>query len=120
MPRPQRSLTTGFRVWCLGFRVQVLGFRVEGLRRATPRPQSMAKHTRTHNHTHTHTHTQTHTHTHTLSHVHTQPRNAMDDEYVRAGEVDPRVMITTSRDPSSRLVQVFYIFVDFSSIRARA
>jgi len=36
-----------------------------------------------------------------------QPRNAMDDEYVRAGEFDPRVMITTSRDPSSRLVQVW-------------
>ena len=33
----------------------------------------------------------------------------MDDEYVRAGEVDPRVMITTSRDPSSRLVQFFCI-----------
>jgi U3 small nucleolar ribonucleoprotein protein IMP4 len=29
----------------------------------------------------------------------------MDDEYIRAGEVDPRVMITTSRNPSSRLVQ---------------
>jgi hypothetical protein len=37
----------------------------------------------------------------------------MDDEYVRAGEVDPRVMITTSRDPSSRLVQVFFIFFIF-------
>ena len=34
-----------------------------------------------------------------------QPRAAMDDEYLRAGEADPRVMITTSRDPSSRLVQ---------------
>jgi U3 small nucleolar ribonucleoprotein protein IMP4 len=31
--------------------------------------------------------------------------NTMDDEYIRAGEVDPRVMITTSRNPSSRLVQ---------------
>jgi len=29
----------------------------------------------------------------------------MDDEYARAGEFDPRVMVTTSRDPSSRLVQ---------------
>jgi U3 small nucleolar ribonucleoprotein protein IMP4 len=34
-----------------------------------------------------------------------QQRNTMDDEYLRAGEVDPRVMITTSRNPSSRLVQ---------------
>ena len=40
-----------------------------------------------------------------LTELDTQPRNAMDDEYVRAGEIDPRVMITTSRDPSSRLVQ---------------
>ncbi len=29
----------------------------------------------------------------------------MDDEYAHAGEVDPRVLITTSRDPSSRLSQ---------------
>lgn len=29
----------------------------------------------------------------------------MDDEYALAGERDPRVLITTSRDPSSRLVQ---------------
>ena len=28
----------------------------------------------------------------------------MDDEYAHAGEEDPRVLITTSRDPSTRLV----------------
>jgi len=33
------------------------------------------------------------------------PWDPMDDEYARAGEFDPRVMVTTSRDPSSRLVQ---------------
>jgi len=33
------------------------------------------------------------------------PWNPMDDEYLRAGEFDPRVMCTTSRDPSSKLVQ---------------
>lgn len=33
------------------------------------------------------------------------PRNHIDDEYAHAGEVDPRVLITTSRDPSSRLSQ---------------
>ena len=33
------------------------------------------------------------------------PWNPIDDEYQRAGESDPRVMCTTSRDPSSRLVQ---------------
>ncbi|KAG1659128.1 hypothetical protein FOA52_013797 [Chlamydomonas sp. UWO 241] len=33
------------------------------------------------------------------------PRNHMDDEYAHAGETDPRILLTTSRDPSSRLVQ---------------
>ncbi|EKX52355.1 hypothetical protein GUITHDRAFT_159282 [Guillardia theta CCMP2712] len=33
------------------------------------------------------------------------PWDPMDDEYGRAGEFDPRVMVSTSRDPSSRLVQ---------------
>lgn len=33
------------------------------------------------------------------------PRDHVDDEYGRAGERDPKVLITTSRDPSSRLVQ---------------
>lgn len=33
------------------------------------------------------------------------PRTHIDDEYAHAGEVDPQVLITTSRDPSSRLVQ---------------
>ena len=28
----------------------------------------------------------------------------MDDEYAHAGEEDPRVLTTTSRDPSTRLV----------------
>ena len=32
-------------------------------------------------------------------------RTHIDDEYARAGEVDPRVLVTTSRDPSSRLAQ---------------
>jgi U3 small nucleolar ribonucleoprotein protein IMP4 len=33
------------------------------------------------------------------------PTTHIDDEYQRAGEVDPKVLITTSRDPSSRLTQ---------------
>ena len=33
------------------------------------------------------------------------PRTHVDDEYAYAGEKDPKVLITTSRDPSSRLVQ---------------
>ncbi len=33
------------------------------------------------------------------------PRSHVDDEYAHAGEVDPKVLITTSRNPSSRLVQ---------------
>lgn len=33
------------------------------------------------------------------------PRNHVDDEYAHAGETDPKVLLTTSRDPSSRLIQ---------------
>lgn len=33
------------------------------------------------------------------------PRTSIDDEYAHAGEHDPKVLVTTSRDPSSRLVQ---------------
>jgi len=31
--------------------------------------------------------------------------NPIDDEYLRAGELDPKIMLTTSRDPSTKLVQ---------------
>lgn len=34
-----------------------------------------------------------------------QAQLEQDDEYQRAGEFDPKVVITTSRDPSSRLQQ---------------
>lgn len=33
------------------------------------------------------------------------PRTHVDDEYARAGERDPKILVTTSRDPSSRLTQ---------------
>eukprot|EP00878_Enallax_costatus_P021898 GHUV01023209.1.p1 GENE.GHUV01023209.1~~GHUV01023209.1.p1 ORF type:complete len:277 (+),score=54.56 GHUV01023209.1:455-1285(+) len=33
------------------------------------------------------------------------PRSHIDDEYAHAGETDPKVLITTSREPSSRLIQ---------------
>lgn len=33
------------------------------------------------------------------------PRTHMDDEYANAGALQPKVLITTSRDPSSRLAQ---------------
>ncbi|KAJ3045413.1 snoRNA-binding rRNA-processing protein imp4 [Rhizophlyctis rosea] len=33
------------------------------------------------------------------------PTTHVDDEYSRAGEIDPKILITTSRDPSSRLQQ---------------
>mmetsp|Transcript_18686 Transcript_18686/g.40175 ORF Transcript_18686/g.40175 Transcript_18686/m.40175 type:complete len:297 (+) Transcript_18686:130-1020(+) len=33
------------------------------------------------------------------------PRTHIDDEYAHAGEADPKVLVTTSRDPSSRLTQ---------------
>jgi U3 small nucleolar ribonucleoprotein protein IMP4 len=35
----------------------------------------------------------------------TTPRPLLDDEYARAGIEDPKIFITTSRDPSSRLSQ---------------
>ncbi|CAG8625595.1 13980_t:CDS:2, partial [Dentiscutata heterogama] len=35
----------------------------------------------------------------------TEPSSHIDDEYARAGIHDPKVLITTSRDPSSRLAQ---------------
>ena len=33
------------------------------------------------------------------------PTTHIDDEYARAGVYDPKVLVTTSRDPSSRLQQ---------------
>jgi U3 small nucleolar ribonucleoprotein protein IMP4 len=33
------------------------------------------------------------------------PRSHIDDEYARAGVSDPKIVITTSRDPSSKLLQ---------------
>lgn len=36
-------------------------------------------------------------------HTHTGVSSHMDDEYKWAGVEDPKVMVTTSRDPSSRL-----------------
>lgn len=37
--------------------------------------------------------------------VHAAPRSHVDDEYARAGEIDPRIVVTTSRDPSAKLSQ---------------
>lgn len=34
-----------------------------------------------------------------------EPKSHIDDEYARLGEEDPKILLTTSRDPSSRLVQ---------------
>ena len=33
------------------------------------------------------------------------PRTHMDDEYGRAGEIDPKICLTTSRDASAKLIQ---------------
>ena len=33
------------------------------------------------------------------------PRSHIDDEYAHAEERDPKILVTTSRDPSTRLVQ---------------
>jgi U3 small nucleolar ribonucleoprotein protein IMP4 len=34
-----------------------------------------------------------------------EPRNHVDDEYAKVGTYDPKIVITTSRSPSSRLLQ---------------
>eukprot|EP00850_Spirogloea_muscicola_P000277 SM000001S04679 [mRNA] locus=s1:1641799:1646343:- [translate_table: standard] len=34
-----------------------------------------------------------------------EPASHVDDEYAQAGRVDPKILLTTSRDPSSRLTQ---------------
>ncbi|KAF8511371.1 hypothetical protein JB92DRAFT_2934751 [Gautieria morchelliformis] len=34
-----------------------------------------------------------------------EPTTHLDDEYAQAGTLDPKIVITTSRDPSSRLLQ---------------
>ncbi|GBG83504.1 hypothetical protein CBR_g37218 [Chara braunii] len=36
---------------------------------------------------------------------HIELQTHIDDEYAHCGEVDPKILITTSRDPSSRLIQ---------------
>ena len=41
----------------------------------------------------------------TLDAAQSEPATTLDDEYSRAGQYDPRVLITTSRSPSSRLSQ---------------
>lgn len=41
----------------------------------------------------------------TLDEAQAEPSTSIDDEYARAGQYDPRVLITTSRSPSSRLSQ---------------
>ena len=47
------------------------------------------------------------------------PRSHVDDEYARAGTTDPKILITTSRDPSSRLGQFAKVQLP-ANARARA
>ena len=37
---------------------------------------------------------------------HGEPSDGIDSEYFNAGVTDPKVLVTTSRDPSSKLVQL--------------
>lgn len=34
-----------------------------------------------------------------------EPKTSIDDEYANSGHRDPKILVTTSRDPSSRLQQ---------------
>jgi U3 small nucleolar ribonucleoprotein protein IMP4 len=45
-----------------------------------------------------------------------EPRNHFDDEYARAGITDPKIFLTTSRDPSSRLIQFVKVCTAFTQI----
>ena len=36
---------------------------------------------------------------------HAEPANDIDSEYVNAGVADPKILVTTSHDPSSKLTQ---------------
>jgi U3 small nucleolar ribonucleoprotein protein IMP4 len=40
-----------------------------------------------------------------LDEAQTDPKSHIDDEYAKVGTYDPKVVVTTSRDPSSRLTQ---------------
>lgn len=40
-----------------------------------------------------------------LDEAQAEPRNHVDDEYAKVGTYDPKIVITTSRSPSSRLLQ---------------
>lgn len=46
------------------------------------------------------------------------PRTHIDDEYANASEVDPKILITTSRDPSAPLTQFAKVGIiyPFSSV----
>ena len=40
-----------------------------------------------------------------LDEAQAEPGSGLDDEYAKVGLYDPKIVITTSRDPSSRLLQ---------------
>lgn len=44
--------------------------------------------------------------------IYVAPASHVDDEYARAGITDPKIFITTSRDPSSRLTQFSKVIFD--------
>lgn len=47
------------------------------------------------------------------------PLTHIDDEYAQAGIEDPRVLITTSRDPSSKLQQFAKVRWEIDTVKAR-
>lgn len=46
------------------------------------------------------------------------PRSHVDDEYANAEQADPKVLVTTSRDPSSRLIQFAKVGTGRGRVRA--
>lgn len=44
-----------------------------------------------------------------------EPTTHVDSEYARAGSLDPKIVITTSRDPSSKLLQFSKVCLSYTN-----
>lgn len=49
-----------------------------------------------------------------------EPKNHVDDEYAKVGTYDPKIVITTSRSPSSRLLQFSKVGLVYLSLPKRS
>lgn len=49
----------------------------------------------------------------------TEPTTHVDNEYSRAGILDPKIIVTTSRDPSSKLLQFAKVCQRISAVHGK-